>query len=282
MQRLAVRVLRRFKGDARRAVQLAHNHALGAIDDERALGRHERQFAHEHSFLLRAFFVLEMERDVEGRAVSDAFAQAFQPILFRLADFITVVIQFGLVVVTRDRKNLFEHCLEAEELSPGGRDFGLQKLDIRIDLDFDQVRRRDDFFDFSEVNSFCCSRWHFDLWLLAGTGPVGYFCSGHTTPPSPGSPRNRRQNSNRTRFPDPFEIFFNAMFRWTKRSGRKTSPPLMQQVTSLRLSRQPPRASSWQLRRRLCWRLRAGASVRLPPGPWLRPAQDPLSLRGPL
>src|SRR5947208_6978953 len=282
MQRLAVRVLRRLKGDARRAVQLAHDHALGAVDDKRALGRHERQFAHEHSFLLRALFVLEVERDVEGRAVSDAFAQAFQPILFRLADFITVVIQFGFVVVTRDRKNLFEHRLEAEELSPGGRDFGLQKLDIRIDLDFDQVRRRDDFFDLSEVNSFCCSRWHFDLWLLAGTGPVGYFSLDTqrrrpwVRPGTAGRIPIAPVYAIRSRFVS------RRCFRLTKRSGRKAPPPLIQQVTSLRLSRQPPRASSWQLRRRLCWRLRARALARLPPGPWLRPAQDPLSLRGPL
>src|SRR5205085_10456320 len=40
-----------LKEDARRAVQLAHDHALGAVDDEGAVLRHQRNVA-EENFLL--------------------------------------------------------------------------------------------------------------------------------------------------------------------------------------------------------------------------------------
>ena len=161
MQRFAVRMLGRFKRNAGRTVQLADDDAFGAVDDKRALRRHQRQLAHEHGFLLRSLLVLELKGDVEGRAVGDAFAQTFQPVLLRLADLITVIIQFGFAVVARDREDLFEDRLQAEQVPFGGGRAGLQKLDVRIDLDFDQVRRRDDFFDFTEVDALCYSRWHF-------------------------------------------------------------------------------------------------------------------------
>src|SRR5262249_61289742 len=38
--------------DAGRADTLAHHHALGAVDDEGALLRHEREIAHEDIFFL--------------------------------------------------------------------------------------------------------------------------------------------------------------------------------------------------------------------------------------
>src|SRR5204863_8432516 len=38
--------------DARRAVQLAHDHALGAVDHERAVARHERDLAEVDLLLL--------------------------------------------------------------------------------------------------------------------------------------------------------------------------------------------------------------------------------------
>ena len=50
-QALSVRVRRLLEHDARRAVQLADDHALGAVDDEGAERREERQLA-EIDFLL--------------------------------------------------------------------------------------------------------------------------------------------------------------------------------------------------------------------------------------
>ena len=61
MQGLAVGMLAGFKGQTGGAVQLADDDPLGAIDDKGALRRHQRQFAHEHFFLLRPLFLLEQE-----------------------------------------------------------------------------------------------------------------------------------------------------------------------------------------------------------------------------
>src|SRR5436309_10329726 len=88
VQNLAVRMLGSLESQPRRTVQLADDDALGAIDDKSALRSHQRQFAHEHLFLFSAFLFLEEESDVKRRAVSKAFAQAFEPVHFRLADFI--------------------------------------------------------------------------------------------------------------------------------------------------------------------------------------------------
>ena len=112
---------------------------------------------------------------MERRAVSDAFAQGFEPILLRLSDLEAVLIERDLSIVAFDGKDFREDRLQAEVLPFGRSNVRLKKLPVGIDLDFDQVRWRDDFFDFTEIDTFCCSRWHFDLWLLAGGAPDGYF-----------------------------------------------------------------------------------------------------------
>ena len=171
MQHLAVGMLRGLERDAGGAVQLAHDDALGAVDDKRALGRHERQFAHENSFLFAALLVFEQERHVKRRAIRQALAQAFQPIHLRLADFVGMKVQDAFPVVAFDGEDLFENRLEAQKLALGRRRIGLQEFDVRIGLQFDQVGRRDDFFNFTEVDTFSCSRWHFDLYWVAGDSP---------------------------------------------------------------------------------------------------------------
>ena len=154
MQHLAVRMLGGFESQTGRTMQLADDDALGAVDDERALRGHQRQFAHEHFFFLGALLFLEQEGHVERRAIGDAFAQAFEPILLRLADFVAVVIEDALPIVTFDRENLGEHGLQAQVLALGRGDLRLQEFPIGIDLQFDQVRRSDDFFDLTEIDSF--------------------------------------------------------------------------------------------------------------------------------
>src|SRR6185437_8935663 len=72
--------------------------------------------------------------------------------------------------------NTCEDRLQAQVFALGLRNLGLQKLLIRIGLQFDEVRRGDDLFDFTEVNSFCyCSRWHVYLFTMARLAPVRSF-----------------------------------------------------------------------------------------------------------
>ena len=57
VEHLAVQVNAGFESDTRRTVQLAHNHALGAVDHESPLRRHQRDLAHVNFLFLRAFFL---------------------------------------------------------------------------------------------------------------------------------------------------------------------------------------------------------------------------------
>src|SRR5205823_9704632 len=63
VKHLAVHVHRRFKRNARRAVQLAHDYALRPIDHECSLRCHERDFAHINFLLLRPLLFAKLECD---------------------------------------------------------------------------------------------------------------------------------------------------------------------------------------------------------------------------
>src|ERR1035437_3857973 len=80
---------------ARRAVQLADDHALGAVDDERAVIRHQRNLTEEHFLLfdvpdalLLRFGVLgihrQPDRDLEGRRIGHAALLAFLHVVLEL------------------------------------------------------------------------------------------------------------------------------------------------------------------------------------------------------
>jgi hypothetical protein len=77
-------------------------------------------------------------------------------------------IEHALSIVTFDGKDFGEHGLQPQVLPFRLGRFRLQKFPVRIGLQFDQVRRRDDLYYLSEIYSFCCSRWHLDLFKVAG------------------------------------------------------------------------------------------------------------------
>ena len=69
---------RALEVDARRADQLRDDDALGAVDDEGALGRHEREVAHEDRLALdlAGLVVGELRRHVERRGVGEVLLLA--------------------------------------------------------------------------------------------------------------------------------------------------------------------------------------------------------------
>ena len=144
----------RFERDPRGAVELGDDNALGAIDDEGALRRHERDFAHVHFFFLGAIFLPEGERDMKRSAEGLAFAHRLPHGKLGLTDFVADEIEGDFFVVGRDREHLTEHGLEAQILPAAGRDVGLKKLHIGVELHFNQVRRFDNLADFAKVLSF--------------------------------------------------------------------------------------------------------------------------------
>ena len=138
-------------------MQLRNDHALGAVDDERALRRHERDFAHVNLLFLRPLFFLELESDVERRAKGLAFALRLERAQLRLADFVMAEIERRLFVVALDRENFLEDRLQAGVFPLARRDVLLQKIDVGIELNLDQVGRLDRLFNGPEVDTLCCS-----------------------------------------------------------------------------------------------------------------------------
>ena len=128
-------------------MQLADDDALGAIDDERALRGHERDFAHVNFFFLGALLLLELEGHIERRAEGLAFALRFERGQLRLADFVMAEIEGRLLVVALDREDFLEHGLEAGVLPLRRGHVLLQELHVGIELDLDQVWRLDDFLE---------------------------------------------------------------------------------------------------------------------------------------
>jgi len=70
----------------------------------------------------------------------------------------------------------------------------------------------DDFFDFTEVNTFCCSRWHFDLWFMSRHRLSCFSAKRHNPAVHGRRPGTAGKKFPGPWFPDPFEICFNALF----------------------------------------------------------------------
>ena len=137
-----------------RTMQLADDDALRAVDDERALRRHERNFAHVNFLFLGPLFLRELESDVERRAVGLAFALRFERGQLRLADLVVAEIEHRLFVVALDRKDFLEDGLQAGHFPLRNRHVLLEEIEVGIELNLDEVWRLDAFLDGSEVDTF--------------------------------------------------------------------------------------------------------------------------------
>jgi len=124
-------------------VQLADHHALGAVDDERALRRHERKFAHVNALFLDVLVLAQAEGDIERRGIGLALALALERAELGLADLIIAKLELDLLVVAFDGENLGENGLESLVLALGLGYVLLEKIAVGVKLDLDQVRRLD-------------------------------------------------------------------------------------------------------------------------------------------
>jgi hypothetical protein len=155
VENLAVEVDAGLKSNAGGAMELGDDHALGAVDYERALRGHERDFAHVDFFFLGPPLFTELEGDMQRGAEGLAFALGLEGAQLRLADFVVAEIENRFFVIALDRENFLEDGLEPIGLALGEWDILLQKIDIRIELDLNQVWGLDPLFDAAEVNTLC-------------------------------------------------------------------------------------------------------------------------------
>ncbi len=146
---------------ARRTVHLRDDDALGAVDDEGAVRRHERHVAHVDVLLLDVLdgLGLRLRVDVEhdqpqrhlerGGESHAALAALVDVVLGRLV-FVLDELEMRCIGEILDRKHRLEHRLQALGRTAALRRVHEEKLVVRRLLHLDQVRHLADFPDVPE------------------------------------------------------------------------------------------------------------------------------------
>ncbi len=123
-----------FEEHAGRTMQLRHDYALGAVDDERAGGRHQRNFAHVDllllNFLDRRLRRLAVHDDqphlgAQRRRIGQTALLAFLDVKRRLAKLKTDELEPRHAVMAGDREDRRESGLQAVVFTLTGRDLSL-------------------------------------------------------------------------------------------------------------------------------------------------------------
>ncbi|EXI74157.1 MAG: hypothetical protein AW07_02295 [Candidatus Accumulibacter sp. SK-11] len=124
-----------FEEDARRAMQLRNDHPLGAVDDERAGGSHQRDLAHVDLLLLDLLdrighLAIEYHQPHLGpqsRCEGESALLAFGNVEGRLGQRIADELQARVAAVTDDRKDRGESGLQPLVPALSWRHAGLQE-----------------------------------------------------------------------------------------------------------------------------------------------------------
>ena len=145
--------------DARRAVHLADDDALGAVDDEGAVHGHERHVAHVHVLLLDIDDRLglgvgvdleagQAQRDAHRRGIGQPALAALVGVVLGRLELIAVEVEVGGAGEILDREDRAQRLLEARDIAGGG--VGAEELLVAFALNLDQVRHFRDFVDVAE------------------------------------------------------------------------------------------------------------------------------------
>ncbi len=146
--RLALVVVEEHAG---RTVHLRDDHPLGAVDDEGALVRHERNVTHVDVLLLDVLDGAglgllvglphdQAQLDLQRRGVGHVALDAFLDVVLRLLELVGDVFEHGALVEVLDREDGLEHRLDALVAALRRTHFALQELLVAGALDLDQVR----------------------------------------------------------------------------------------------------------------------------------------------
>ena len=147
--------------DARRAVHLGDDDALGAVDDEGAVVGHERHVAHVDVLLLDvldgagAGIRIDVEHDepqrhLERRGIGHAALAALVDVVFRRLEGVFHELEQGRVREIRDREHGLEDGLQALLAAAALRLLDHQELVVGRLLNLDEVRHLRDFLDLPE------------------------------------------------------------------------------------------------------------------------------------
>ena len=144
---------------ARRAVHLPDDHALGAVDDEGAVHRHERHVAHVDVLLLdiddRLGFGVgvdleagQAQRDAHRRGIGQPALAALVGVVFGVLELIAVEVEMRGAGEILDREHRAQRLFEAGDIA--GRGIGAEELLVAFALNLDEVRHFGDFVDVAE------------------------------------------------------------------------------------------------------------------------------------
>ena len=142
MQLLVARLDLDHEVDPRRAVELADDDALGAVDDELAAADHDRHVAQIDRFLEHRLALVEAEPDVERAAVGQPELPALVGIVARLAQVEAEVLELECLVIALDREDLPEDALQTRVAPLLGGIIGLEETLVAARLDLGQVGDR--------------------------------------------------------------------------------------------------------------------------------------------
>ena len=138
--------------DAGRAVQLADDDALGAVDDELAAADHDRHVAEVDFFLDGgAVGLAQAQPDAERPAVGEAELPALVRVVARLAEFVLDVLERDLLVVALDGEDFLQHAFEAGDGALVVGHVELQEAVVGPGLDVGQVGHVDGVAEAAEV-----------------------------------------------------------------------------------------------------------------------------------
>ena len=144
---------------ARRAVHLADDDALGAVDDEGAVHGHERHVAHVDVLLLDIDDRLglglgvdleggQAQRDAHRRGIGQAALAALVGVVLGMLEHIMVEVEVRGAGEILDREDRAQGLLEARDIADRG--VGAEELLIAFALNLDEVRHLADFVDVAE------------------------------------------------------------------------------------------------------------------------------------
>src|SRR5260370_26279262 len=133
-------------------MQLRHDDAIGAVDDEGAVVGHERQFAQidllfAHvldGLLCTAGLLIEHHQaylDAQRGRVGQSAQLAFLDVEHRFAQAIAHVLERGVAGVAGNGAHTVEGGVQADFVALGLRDIRLQESPVRVQLDRQQIRR---------------------------------------------------------------------------------------------------------------------------------------------
>ena len=136
--------------DAGRAMHLTDDDALGAVDHESAVGRHQGHVAHVDVLLLdvanrpKTGFFLNVEdaqsqSDLQRSGKRHAALLALFHVVLRLLQLVAHKVEHGAVGEVLDRENGPEHLLQAHIGAALGRDVHLKEVIVGAPLHLNEV-----------------------------------------------------------------------------------------------------------------------------------------------